>query len=71
MPKLKTHKATAKRFKVSNPKKNKKGKKLIMRKAGQDHFNANESGNKTRFKRSDKQTAKSNVRNLKQLIPHK
>lgn len=49
MAKVKTHKATAKRFRVT------KNKKVIKRTAGQSHFNGKESGNTRRGKRSDKQ----------------
>ena len=59
MPKLKTHKATSKRFKVT------KNKKVLKRTAGQDHFNAKESGNKTRKKRRDGQLSKSLTRTVK------
>lgn len=45
--KLKTHKAIAKRFKLT-----KKGK-IMCRTAGQDHFNARETGKTKRNKRSD------------------
>lgn len=45
MSKLKTHKATVKRFKVT------KNKKVLQRTCGQNHFNARESGNVTRSKR--------------------
>ena len=71
MPKLKTHKATAKRMAVSKPKK-KKGtaSKLIIRRRGQDHFNANESGKKTRSKKKDTNMSKANTKNLKRLIPY-
>lgn len=61
MPKLKTHKATAKRFK------NKKGK-VMKRAAGQNHFNSKESGNKTRKKRRDKVLSPSLTRTVKTLI---
>lgn len=54
MPKLKTHKATAKRFRI---KKSKKGTKILKRTDGQDHFNARESGKTKRNKRSDKTLA--------------
>lgn len=47
MPKLKTHKAIAKRFKVT------KTGKIIKRTSGQDHFNSRESGKTKRNKRSD------------------
>jgi large subunit ribosomal protein L35 len=45
--KLKTHKATAKRFKKT------KNGKIIKRTSGQNHFNARESGNTGRNKKSD------------------
>lgn len=44
---MKTHKATAKRYKLT-----KKGK-IIKRTAGQNHFNARENGNTGRNKKSD------------------
>jgi len=47
MPKIKTHKATVKRFKRTGK------NNLTQRKAGQDHFNSHESGNTTRNKRKD------------------
>lgn len=52
MPKAKTHKATAKRFKV---KKGKKGTQITKRTCGQGHFNSRESGKTKRNKRSDTQ----------------
>ncbi|OGH61843.1 MAG: hypothetical protein A2848_00430 [Candidatus Magasanikbacteria bacterium RIFCSPHIGHO2_01_FULL_50_8] len=48
MGKLKTKKSVAKRFRVT------RNKKVIHRAAGQDHFNARESGKTTRNKRTDK-----------------
>ncbi|MFH1111851.1 MAG: bL35 family ribosomal protein [Patescibacteria group bacterium] len=63
MPKKKTHQATAKRFKISA-----RGK-FLKRTAGQDHFNARESGNTTMGKRRDSTIAKVNVRALRKLIP--
>lgn len=50
MPKIKTHQATAKRFKV------KKSGKIMKRTDGQDHFNSRESGKVKRNKRSDNTT---------------
>ncbi len=47
MPKLKTHKATAKRYKVT------KNGKILKRTAGQNHFNARENGKTGRNKKSD------------------
>jgi len=60
--KVKTHKASAKRFRVTA-----KGK-FMKRTAGQDHFNARESGVTTRSKRRDVEVAKVNVPALKKLI---
>ncbi|MEK7569856.1 MAG: 50S ribosomal protein L35 [Patescibacteria group bacterium] len=67
MPKVKTHKATAKRFRRSGAKKG--SQKIMRRAAGQDHFNARESGNITRGKRKDKEAHPTNVRAIKQLTP--
>lgn len=51
MPKAKTHKGVAKRFKI---KKSKDGIQIIKRTNGQDHFNSRESGKTGRNKKSDK-----------------
>lgn len=64
MPKLKTHKATVKRITIT------KNNKVKQRKAGQDHFNARESGNVTRGKRRDINTSKSNIKTFKTLMPY-
>ncbi len=65
MPKIKTHKATAKRFiKTAND-------KLQKRKAGQDHFNSRESGNTTRKKRLDIAVTKTLSKTIKVLTPYK
>lgn len=64
MPKQKTHKATAKRFTKT------KTNKLVRRKAGQDHFNARESGNTKRNKRRDIIAHKTNDKTIKQLMPY-
>ncbi len=61
MPKLKTKKAIAKRVK-----KTKKGK-IKVRKAGQGHFNARESGKKTRGKRGMRTISKSITRTIKRV----
>lgn len=61
--KIKTHQATAKRFKVTA------GGKLLKRTAGQDHFNARESGVITRRKRRDLPIAKVNVKAIRKLVP--
>jgi len=47
MPKLKTHKGTSKRFRVT------KTGKVIKRNSGQNHFNSRENGKVGRNKKSD------------------
>jgi large subunit ribosomal protein L35 len=64
MPKLKTRKSVAKRIKIT-----KKGK-LLKKKAGQDHFNARESGKVKRNKRRAKKVSKAIVKNLKRQLPY-
>jgi large subunit ribosomal protein L35 len=64
MPKIKTHKATSKRFKIT------KAKKIKQRKAGQDHFNARESGKTKRNKRRDIDTSKTLKKTIKSLMPY-
>ncbi|MBU4256856.1 50S ribosomal protein L35, partial [Patescibacteria group bacterium] len=64
MPKIKTHKATSKRFTIT------KTKKVKRRKAGQGHFNARESGVITRRKRRDVNADKGSVKTIKQLMPY-
>lgn len=60
--KAKTHKATAKRFRVTA-----KGK-YMKRTAGQGHFNSRESGVVTRRKRLDVPIAKVNVPAINKLV---
>ena len=64
MPKIKTHKATAKRFKIT------RNNKILHRKAGQDHFNSRESGVITRRKRRDISTNFTEDKVIKQLMPY-
>jgi large subunit ribosomal protein L35 len=64
MPKVKTHKGTAKRIKVSR-----RGK-LLARATGQSHFNSRESGKTTKNKRRDLALPKTSNK-LKALIPYK
>lgn len=64
MPKIKTHKATAKRFIIT------KNGKILKRKTGQDHFNSRESGVTTRSKRRDIGIADTEHRIIKQLTPY-
>lgn len=64
MPKIKTHGATSKRFKITSSGKVKK------RKAGQDHFNSRESGNTTRKKRRDIEADSHLKKTIKNLTPY-
>ncbi len=64
MPKIKTRQAVAKRFKIT------KKKKIMKRMAGQDHFNARESGKTKRHKRRDVQIAKSDRKNIRKMMPY-
>ena len=62
--KQKTHKAIAKRVKLT------KNGKAIKRKGGQGHFNSRERGNTTRNKRRDLQIFATYASSMKQLMPH-
>lgn len=65
MPKIKTHKATAKRFRLTAK------KKLMQRKGGQDHFNSRDTGKAGRLKRLDAATTLTLEKTIKQLMPYK
>jgi len=67
MAKIKTHKATAKRFRI---KRTKKGLKILKRTDGQDHFNSRESGKTKRNKRSDKTMSNTLRKTITRAIPH-
>ncbi len=62
--KLKTRKSVAKRIKVTGR------KKILIRRGGQDHFNARESGKVTVNKRRDKTLAKVNWHHIKRTVPY-
>ncbi len=64
--KLKTHKATAKKIKITKGKK----KKLIFKSSGQDHFNARESGNVGRNKRRHQQVNNVDAQNVRRQLPY-
>ncbi len=59
---MKTHNAIAKRFKVT------KTGKVLKRVAGQDHFNARESGKTTRNKRRDRTMSESYNKTIKKRV---
>lgn len=62
--KLKTKKLIKKRVKITS-----KGKVLI-RTAGQNHFNSRESSKVTKNKRRDKEISSVNVKTVKKLLPY-
>lgn len=62
--KMKTKKAFAKRIKVT------KNGKMLIRKGGQDHFNARDNGKATAGKRRDNAMSESYRHSLKSLLPH-
>lgn len=64
MPKIKTRKAVAKRFTIT------KSKKVIKRKAGQDHYNARESGATRRNKRRDISISKTEHKSVRTFVPY-
>jgi ribosomal protein L35 len=64
MPKIKTHQATAKRYRQTPT------NKLMRRKSGQDHFNSRESGNTTRQKRLDISADSTIAKTIKTLTPY-
>lgn len=64
MPKIKTHKATVKRFKKTRT------NKILKRKTGQDHFNSRERGKVTRQKRRDLVMSATQTKTIKALTPY-
>lgn len=64
MGKLKTHKATAKRFIIT------KSGKIMKRTGGQDHFNAREPGKVTRNKRRDVEVARAERLRVHRAVPY-
>lgn len=64
MPKIKTRKAVAKRFKVT------KTKKVVKRGCGQDHFNARETGKQKRGKKLDRSVGEADAKNIRVMLPY-
>ena len=62
MTKLKTRKALLKRIKITGR------KKILKRALHQSHFNAKESGNKTRSKRKTNQASSVDTRKIKEIL---
>lgn len=62
--KLKTKKLVAKRVKVTAK------KKVVIRRGGQDHFNARESSKVTKNKKRDVTISSANVKTVKKLLPY-
>ena len=69
MGKIKTHKATAKRFMVKRSKRN-GTVKLLKRPGGQDHFNSREPGKVTRTKRVDTAISDTVRKTLLRAMPY-
>jgi len=61
--KLKTQKSVSSRFKITRT------GRVLKRKAGQDHFNARETGSTTRKKRRVIGMSKTLHKNIKKLMP--
>ena len=59
--KMKTHKATAKRIRVT------KTGKVLKRRGGQDHFNSRDAGKIVRKKRRDTELSKAFTKTVKEL----
>ncbi len=64
MIKLKTNKALSKRIKVTGR------NKILKRALRQSHFNAKESGNKTRQKRKTSEMSSVDMKKIKQILPN-
>ncbi len=64
MPKLKTKKAAAKKFKVT------KNRKVTRRKTGQNHFNSKETGKEGRMKKGDVRLFKADEKNVLKALPY-
>ncbi|MFA5134354.1 MAG: bL35 family ribosomal protein [Patescibacteria group bacterium] len=67
MPKLKTHKATKKRFQFTG---SQSKRKVLRRQSGQDHFNARESGVISMRKRRDIPAHETQIKTIKKLTPY-
>jgi len=70
--KLKTRKSLVKRVRLTGKKVNRWGKrrKLVRKTAGQDHFNARESGATTTKKRRSRQVPNTDYKNILRQIPY-
>ena len=64
MPKIKTHKATSKRFVIT------KTNKVKHRNPGQDHFNARDTGQAKRAKRRDLTASTAFERTVRVVMPY-
>ncbi|MBU0660936.1 50S ribosomal protein L35 [Patescibacteria group bacterium] len=69
MPKIKTHKATAKRFRATKPK-DKAKVKFMHATGGRGHFNGKESGNTGTAKRTDASAVRADVSTIKRSMPY-
>jgi len=65
MGKMKTHKATAKRFKIST------GGRIMKKRVGQDHFRGLKSGKVRRRLRKYARVSKAEAKTLKRYLPYR
>jgi ribosomal protein L35 len=71
MPKMKTHNATANRFKLIRKKKaGVKTTQIIKRAEGQDHFNARQTSKTRRNKRSDNTQSNAMRKTIIRALPY-
>ncbi|MBT4153937.1 MAG: hypothetical protein HOE53_04790 [Candidatus Magasanikbacteria bacterium] len=71
--KMKTHKATAKRFVIKRKKKasqEEPNAKIMMRTGGQGHFNSRESGKTGRNKKRDNAISKAMHKTIMRSMPY-
>jgi len=64
MPKIKTHKAASKKFKIT------KKKKVTRRKTGQNHYNSKETGKAGRAKKGDHRLPRAEEKNVLNALPY-
>jgi ribosomal protein L35 len=64
MPKLKTKKALVKKIKIT------KGKKVLRRSTGQNHYNSKETGKVGRDKKSDVRLFRADEKNVLKALPY-
>ena len=64
MPKLKTKKSVVKKFKIT------KNRKVLRRKANQNHYNSKDTGSEGQRKRKDIRLFKTDEKNVLNALPY-